>query len=141
MTQVDENLLENNSRIPSTVALDTARSHEELDALALEHAKYFTVVQVQLGGFFTSRKSNYIRREMPNIVAARELAEALYKSNGKICMIYAVVDFVGANDFARHMENFPPSVSPFRSKQRRDSLVSKHPATAETIPSRSRILP
>lgn len=89
------------------------QSDEELDARALEHAKYFTVVQVRLGGWSRLGISNYIRRTAPNIAIAMEMAQAIYRQTGKVSMIYAVVDFAGARNFTRHITNYPetPPVS------------------------------
>lgn len=101
----------------------TAHSHEELDALAIKHAKYFTCVQVQLGGFVKNGTSNYDREELPNLDAAREHAKKLYEVTRKSVMIYAIADFSGARNFSRHVENYPEVKSPFKNKPLRKTPV------------------
>lgn len=99
------------------VDLLQADSHEALDALTIEHAKYFTVVQTYLGRFSREGVSNYNREEVPTLEAARKRAKELHEETGKKSMIYAVADFVGADNFARHLENYPPTPMPFKEKK------------------------
>lgn len=99
-----------------------AQSDEEIDQKSLEHAKYFTVVQVRLGGFRDRRESNYTRRTAPNFAVAMEMAQAIHRQTGKTSMIYAIVDFAGARNFTRHITNYPPTLPP--SKLAREAWKS-----------------
>ncbi len=101
----------------------SAQTHEELDALTIEHAKYFTVVQVILGGFVKTGLSNYEREEAPTLEAARQRAKDRHEETGKPSMIYAVADFVGARGFSRHVENYPLTKSPFKNKPLRKEVT------------------
>lgn len=89
-----------------------ASSDADIDRKALEHAKYFTIVQVRLGGFRDRRESNYTRRTAPNLAAAMEIAQAIHRQSQKISMIYAIVDFAGARNFTRHIMNYPLTPGP-----------------------------
>lgn len=111
----------------------SAQSHEELDALTIKHAKYFTCVQTVLGGFVKNGDSNYEREELPDLEAARVRAKELFDSNKKIVMIYAVADFSGAAGFSRHVENYPATKSPFKNKPLRKTPVeTKQVSTDDT---------
>lgn len=80
---------------------------EELNAKVVAHAKYFTVVQVNRGGYVRGG-SNYDRHQVDTLEDARVLAAELYtvdKTRG--ILIYAVADFAGANGFSRPVENYP----------------------------------
>lgn len=80
---------------------------EELNAKVVAHAKYFTVVQVNRGGFVRGG-SNYDRYQVDTLPNARTKAAELYeldKTRG--ILIYAVADFAGANGFSRPIENYP----------------------------------
>lgn len=82
---------------------------EELNALVVAHAKYFTVVQVKRGGFVAGG-SNYDRHQVSTIEDARIKAKELYETDRtKGILIYAVADFAGANGFSRPIENYPKS--------------------------------
>ena len=87
-----------------------AQSDAEIDQLSLEHAKYFTIVQVRLGGWSRLGTSNYVRRTAPTFAAAMEMAQAIHRQTGKASMIYAVVDFAGARNFSRHLTNYPATL-------------------------------
>jgi hypothetical protein len=89
-----------------------ADSDEMVEWLTFEHAKYFTVIQIRPGGWKT-RSSNYIRREAPNFAVALEMAQALHLQTGKICLIYAVTDFIGASNFSRLVTAWPHTPSPY----------------------------
>lgn len=97
-----------------------AQSDADIDRKSLEHAKYFTIVQVRLGGFRDRRESNYTRRTAPNLAAAIEIAQAIHRQSGKTSMIYAIVDFAGARNFTRHLMNYP--LTPGPSKLERDAF-------------------
>lgn len=91
-----------------------ASSDADIDRKALDHAKYFTIVQVRLGGFRDRRESNYTRRTAPNLAVAMEMAQAIHRQSGKTSMIYAIVDFAGARNFTRHIMNYPLTSGPSR---------------------------
>lgn len=81
---------------------------EELNQHTIDHAKYFTVVQVQRGGFVAGGQ-NYDRIQVDTLTDARVKAKELYEAARRPCLIYAVADFAGANNFSRPVENYPPS--------------------------------
>lgn len=102
-----------------------AQSDAEIDRLALEHAKYFTIVQVRLGGWSRLGISNYTRRTAPNMASALEMAQAIHRQTGKTSMIYAVVDFAGARNFTRHVMNYPET--PPINKEERAAWRERQP--------------
>lgn len=124
---------------------------EELNEHTIKHAKYFTVVQVNRGGFVRGG-TNYDRHQEPTLEAARIKAAELYaldKMRG--ILIYAVADFAGANGFSRPVESYPnksyqtkadkarqekldKKAARDRIREARLNLGSKKPAKIETAP-------
>lgn len=90
---------------------------EELTQRVIDHAKYFTVVQVS-PGMFRKGGSNYERTEEPTLEKAREQAKELYDKHKKRIIIYAVADFSGARNFSRPVETYPPAVKTSRELEK-----------------------
>ena len=91
---------------------------DELNAHVVANAKYFTVVQVNRGGFVAGGK-NYDRHQVDTIVDARKLAKELYDADERKrgILIYAVADFAGANGFSRPVENYPATTWESKSQK------------------------
>ena len=83
---------------------------DELNQRVIDHAKYFTVVQVTRGGFVGGGK-NYERHQVNTLEDARVKAKELYEEDAakRSILIYAVADFAGANGFSRPVESYPVS--------------------------------
>lgn len=100
-----ETLLQSEVRLPGLMGEYT---DEELNQHTIDHAKYFTVVQINRGGFVKGG-TNYIRHQVDTLEDARIKAAELYAEDPakKGILIYAVADFAGANGFSRPVENYP----------------------------------
>jgi hypothetical protein len=94
---------------PTLPGLMGEYTDEELNAKVIAHAKYFTVVQVNRGGFVRGG-TNYDRHQVDTLEDARVKAKELYEADKlRGILIYAVADFAGANGFSRPIENYPKS--------------------------------
>jgi hypothetical protein len=98
-------------------------SDEELDQYVIDHAKYFTVVQIRPGGFVNGHGSNYIREEVPTLEEAMERAKVLYDEKKKSILIYAVADFAGAIGFNRPVRQYPEPTYRSKSQKMRDEKL------------------
>ena len=103
---------------------------EELNEHTVKHAKYFTVVQINRGGFVRGG-SNYERHQVDTLEDARVLAKELYDKDTvkRGILIYAVADFAGANGFSRPVENYPPMN--YMTKGDKAKLAKKQAAEAK----------
>lgn len=103
---------------------------EELNQRVIDHAKYFTVVQVNRGGFVGGGK-NYDRHQVDTLEDARVKAKELYEADPtkRGILIYAVADFAGANGFSRPVENYPLTAG-YVSKSDKAKLEKKQKAEA-----------
>jgi hypothetical protein len=83
---------------------------DQLNQHVVDNARYFTVVQINRGGFLAGDK-NYTRHEVASLALARDLAAHLYSEDPKHrgILIYAVADFAGAKGFSRPVESYPVS--------------------------------
>jgi hypothetical protein len=97
--------VEKEAKLPSLMG---DRTDEELDSYTIQHAKYFTVVQVNRGGFVGGGQ-NYNREQVDSLEQAQQRAKELYERDGKAILIYAIADFSGAVNFSRHVDNYPKS--------------------------------
>lgn len=103
-------------------------SDEELNAKVIANAKYFTVVQVNRGGFVRGG-TNYDRHQVDTLEDAREKAKELYEADkSRGILIYAVADFAGANGFSRPVENYPKSTYMTRADKARQEKLDKQAA-------------
>jgi hypothetical protein len=102
---------EKNANAPLKPGLMGEYTDEELNEHTILHAKYFTVVQINRGGFVRGG-SNYDRHQVDTLEDARKLAQELYDADPvkRGILIYAVADFAGANGFSRPVENYPNKV-------------------------------
>ena len=110
-----EDRTESEARLPGLMGEYT---DEELNQHVIKHAKYFTVVQINRGGFVGGGK-NYDRHQVPDLAEARKKAAELYAADpGKRgILIYAVAVFAGANGFSRPVENYPKSTWESKSQK------------------------
>lgn len=132
--QVEEKIEE--IRLPGLMGEYT---DEELNEHTVKHAKYFTVVQINRGGFVRGG-SNYDRHQVDTLAEARAKAKELYEAEGTAkrgIIIYAVADFAGANGFSRPVENYPPLTYMTRSDKAR--LEKKTRADARTAAREARL--
>jgi hypothetical protein len=92
---------------------------EELNEYVVRHAKYFTVVQVNRGGYVRGG-NNYDRHEVPSLEDARIKAKELHEADKlRGILIYAVADFAGANGFSRPVESYPRKTWVSKAEQAR----------------------
>lgn len=103
------------SRLPGLLGNYT---DEELNEHVIKHAKYFTVVQINRGGFVAGGQ-NYDRHQVDDLETARKKAAELYEADGRKrgIIIYAVADFAGANGFSRPVENYPKTTWESKSQK------------------------
>ena len=103
---------------------------EELNQHTIKHAKYFTVVQINRGGFVKGG-TNYNRFQVDTLDDARTMAKDLYTSDPdkRGILIYAVADFAGANNLSRPVENYPKST--YMTRGDRAALEKKQKAEAK----------
>lgn len=104
---------------------------EDLDDYVIEHAKYFTVIQIRPGGFVNGYGSNYIREEVPTLEEAMERAKELYEQTKKKLLIYAVADFAGAIGFNRPVRQYPPNTYRSKADKARDERKARAARKAE----------
>jgi len=100
-------------RTQKFISTDNVGSHEDLDKLFFDNAKYFTVVQARPGGIHNV-EGPYDREEVPTYEAALALAKEKYAANKRGCLIYAVADVYGGENMSRHVDTFPPVTLPFK---------------------------
>jgi hypothetical protein len=127
----DRKMAEENPSLGSLVNY----SDEELNQAVLERAKYFTVVQINRGGFVAGGK-NYNRTEYPTLEKAQEEGEKLYKAEGKAILIYAVADWPSIG-FSRPIDSFPRST--WKSKADKERDEKKRKADARELARQARL--
>ncbi len=97
----------------------------DLDNYVIEHAKYFTVIQIKPGGFVNGEGSNYTREECPTLESALERAAEIYKEKKKTLLIYAVADFAGAIGFNRPVRQYPASTWKSKADREREAKLER----------------
>jgi hypothetical protein len=102
---------------------------EELNQKVIDNAKYFTVIEINRGGFVRGG-NNYTRHQVDSIEEARVKAKELYESNGskRTLLIYAVADFAGASGFSRPIESYPPTTYVSKSDRAKQEKLDKKKA-------------
>jgi hypothetical protein len=95
---------------------------EEIDAYIIKHAKHFTVVQMNLGGFVNGSR-NYLHHVADTVDKARDMARSIYDSdvNRRGIVIYAVADIGYVKNMSRPVETYP-AMKPYLSRAARAQL-------------------
>lgn len=125
---MDQNTTQDTPLLPTL--MKNFETDEDLDNYVILHAKYFTVIQIQPGGFVSGKGSNYTREEQPTLEAALARAEEIYKERKKTLLVYAVADFAGAIGFNRPVRQYPPSTWRSKADRARDEKKARAEARA-----------